>query len=81
MNKEKGVIERERERRYHVDAIDGAQFETLIFRVEYYVYHRAHFRRYDVIGGDKSYSFLQPLLKRRVRSLNASLDHVASHQR
>lgn len=65
---------------YHIDTINSTKLKTLILGVQNNVHHSTHFRRYDIISGDKSYAFLQPLLESRVSSLYAWLHHVTGHQ-
>lgn len=64
----------------HIDPIHGAEFQRLIFGVQDHIDHRTHLGRDDIVGGDERDGLLQPLLISRFRSLDARLDHVASHQ-
>jgi hypothetical protein len=64
----------------HINPIDGAQFERLVLGVQDDIHHGTHLRRYYVIRRNESDRFLQPLLEGRLGSLDARLDHIASHQ-
>lgn len=74
------ILEYRGPRTYHIYTIDSTKLKTLILGVQYNVHHSAHFRRYNVIGGNKGHAFLQPLLEGSVGPLYARLHHVAGHQ-
>ena len=54
---------------YHIDSINGAQFEWLRLGVQNDVDHSTAFGWQDVVGRVESRSFLQPRLEGVVRSL------------
>lgn len=65
---------------YHINTVDCAQLEGLIFGVENHIDHGTDFSREDVVVGDKVNTLLQPLLEGCLGALNTRFDHVASHQ-